>query len=170
MMRPDATEAGHMRLAGPQEVPPHPFYGAQRLEPRNQKKTSHCKDTIMSKRVLIVDDEPNIVISLEFLLKREGYEVNVSRDGQEGLAAIKAKRPDLVVLDVMMPKLDGFAVLEALRADPELAATRVLMLTAKGREAEQKKGLGLGADAYMPKPFSTHELVAKVKELLAAEP
>jgi DNA-binding response OmpR family regulator len=123
----------------------------------------------MSARVLIVDDEPNIVISLEFLLKREGFAVTVARDGEEGLAAVRAERPDLVILDVMMPKLDGFAVLESVRADPDLAPTRVLMLTAKGREAERKKGLGLGADAYMPKPFSTHELVAKAKALLAGE-
>ena len=120
----------------------------------------------MSQRVLIVDDEPNIVISLEFLLKREGFTVSVARDGEEGLAAIRAQRPSLVVLDVMMPKLDGFAVLHAVRSDPDLAATRILMLTAKGRQAEQTKGLTLGADAYMPKPFSTHELIAKTLELL----
>jgi DNA-binding response OmpR family regulator len=121
----------------------------------------------MTTRVLIVDDEPSIVISLEFLLKREGFDVSVARDGQEGLTAIRDQHPDLVVLDVMMPKLDGFAVLEAVRADPDLAATRVLMLTAKGREAEQKKGLALGADAYLSKPFSTHELIAKARTLLA---
>ncbi|MBK1723250.1 response regulator transcription factor [Thiocystis violacea] len=120
----------------------------------------------MRKRILIVDDEPNIVISLEFLMMREGHEVRVARDGEAGLAAVKTHKPDLVVLDVMMPKLDGFAVLEAVRADEALAKTRILMLTAKGREAEQKKGLSLGADAYMPKPFSTRELVDKVKELL----
>jgi DNA-binding response OmpR family regulator len=121
----------------------------------------------MSKRVLIVDDEPSIVISLEFLLKRAGLEVLVARDGEAGLALIREQHPDLVVLDVMMPKLDGFAVLEAVRGDPQTSATPVLMLTAKGREAEQKKGLSLGADAYMAKPFSTHELVAKVEELLS---
>ena len=123
----------------------------------------------MSQCVLIVDDEPNIVISLEFLLKREGFAVSLARDGEEGLAAIRAQRPDLVVLDVMMPKLDGYAVLQAVRADPELAATRILMLTAKGREAEQKKGLTLGADAYMSKPFSTHDLIAKARELLSTD-
>ena len=121
----------------------------------------------MSKRILIVDDEPNIVISLEFLMMREGHEVRVARDGEAGLAAVRTHRPDLVVLDVMMPKLDGFAVLEAVRGDPTLAGTRILMLTAKGREAEENKGLALGADAYMPKPFSTRDLVDKVKELLA---
>lgn len=121
----------------------------------------------MSKRILIIDDEPNIVISLEFLMMREGHEVHVARDGESGLAAVRSQRPDLVVLDVMMPKLDGFAVLEAIRADTALAETRVLMLSAKGREAEQRKGLALGANAYMSKPFSTRDLVEKVKELLA---
>ncbi|MGB7551656.1 MAG: response regulator [Chromatiaceae bacterium] len=121
----------------------------------------------MSKQVLIVDDEPNIVISLEFLMKREGFAVAVARDGEEGLAAIRAGRPDLVVLDVMMPKRNGYEVLEAVRADPSLAGVRILMLTAKGRPAESEKGLELGADAYMPKPFSTRELVDKAKTLLA---
>lgn len=120
----------------------------------------------MRKRILIVDDEPNIVISLEFLMMREGHEVRVARDGEAGLAAVQKHRPDLVVLDVMMPKLDGFAVLQAVRGDPQLTATRILMLTAKGGEAEQARGLALGADAYMPKPFSTRALVDKVKELL----
>jgi two-component system, OmpR family, alkaline phosphatase synthesis response regulator PhoP len=120
----------------------------------------------MTKKVLIVDDEPNITISVEFLMRREGFEVLVARDGEEGLARIRADRPDLVVLDVMMPKLDGFEVCKAVRADPTLAGVRILMLTAKGRAAEISKGLSLGADAYIPKPFSTRELVAKVKELL----
>jgi DNA-binding response OmpR family regulator len=120
----------------------------------------------MNRHVLIVDDEPSILISLEFLFKREGFTVTVARDGAEGLAAIQAQRPDLVVLDVMLPKLDGFAILQAVRADPGLAYTHILMLTAKGREAEQKKGLTLGADAYLPKPFSTHELIDKARELL----
>jgi DNA-binding response OmpR family regulator len=124
----------------------------------------------MSKHILIVDDEPNILISIEFLMKREGYDVAIARDGEEGLAAIRTQRPDLVVLDVMMPKRDGFEVCTEVRADPSLSGVRILMLTAKGREAEIKKGLALGADAYIPKPFSTHELVAKVKALLEARP
>ena len=120
----------------------------------------------MSHRVLIVDDERNILIPLEYLLKREGFTVSVARDGEEGLVAIRTQRPDLVVLDVMMPKLDGFAVLQAVRADPELASTRIMILTAMDREAERNKGLMLGADAYMPKPFSTKELIANVHRLL----
>lgn len=120
----------------------------------------------MSKRVLIVDDEPNIVISLEFLMKREGFAVSVARDGEEALERIRAERPDLVILDVMMPKLNGFEVCETVRTDPQLAAVRILMLTAKEREAEMRKGISLGADAYIAKPFSTRDLVDRVKSLL----
>lgn len=120
----------------------------------------------MTKKVLIADDEQNIVISLEFLLRREGFEVLIAVDGAEALAKVRAEKPDLVLLDVMMPKMNGFDVCQALRADPELAGTRVLMLTAKGRDTEVSKGLGLGADAYMTKPFSTRELVAQVRALL----
>jgi DNA-binding response OmpR family regulator len=120
----------------------------------------------MTKKVLIADDEQNIVISLEFLLRREGFEVFVASDGEEALLRLRAEKPDLVLLDVMMPKMNGFDVCQAIRADPDLADMRVLMLTAKGREAEVSKGLGLGADAYMTKPFSTKELVAQVRALL----
>ena len=120
----------------------------------------------MTKKVLIADDEQNIVISLEFLLRREGFEVLVASDGEEALDKVRAEKPDLVLLDVMMPKMNGFDVCQALRADPDLAGTRILMLTAKGRETEVSKGLGLGADAYMTKPFSTKELVIQVRSLL----
>ncbi len=120
----------------------------------------------MSKRILIADDEQNIVISIEFLLRREGFEVIVAGDGEEALAKVRAERPDLVLLDVMMPKMNGFDVCQALRADPDLGATRILMLTAKGRDTEVSKGLGLGADGYMTKPFSTKELLAEVRKLL----
>lgn len=120
----------------------------------------------MTKKVLIADDEQNIVISLEFLLRREGFEVLIASDGEEALIKLRAEKPDLVLLDVMMPKMNGFDVCQAIRADPELANMRVLMLTAKGREAEVSKGLGLGADAYMTKPFSTKELVVQVRALL----
>ena len=122
----------------------------------------------MSKTVLIADDEPNIVISLEFLLKREGYQVLVARDGEEALQAIRAHRPDLVLLDGMMPRLSGHEVCQAVRADPALAATRILMLTAKGRATDVAKGQALGADAYMTKPFSTRELAEQVAAMLVA--
>lgn len=122
----------------------------------------------MSKKVLIADDELNIVISLEFLLRREGFEVLVAVDGEDALAKARAERPDLMLLDVMMPKMNGFDVCQALRSDPELASMRVLMLTGKGRETDISKGLGLGADGYMTKPFSTKDLVAQVRLLLGA--
>lgn len=120
----------------------------------------------MSHKVLIVDDEPNIVISLEFLMKKEGFEVAVANDGDEALARVASFQPDLILLDVMMPKKSGFEVCETLRADPARSALKIIMLTAKGRETEVAKGLGMGADAYMTKPFSTKELVAQVKTLL----
>ena len=123
----------------------------------------------MSQKILIADDEPNIVISLEYLMKREGYSVTVARDGDEALAAITRERPDLVLLDVMMPKKNGFEVCQAVRANEELRATKILMLTAKGRDTDLAKGLALGADAYMTKPFSTRELALKVAEMLGAQ-
>ena len=120
----------------------------------------------MASRILIIDDEPNIVLSLEFLMKREGFEVAVAGDGEGALRAMAEHRPDLVILDVMMPRLNGFEVCQRIRADPSLRDVRVLMLTAKGRETEMKKGLELGADAYVTKPFSTKELVAEIRRLL----
>jgi DNA-binding response OmpR family regulator len=117
-------------------------------------------------KVLIADDEPNIVISLEYLMKREGHEVVVARDGEQALELIRAERPALVLLDVMMPLKTGHEVCQALRADEATAGIKVLMLTAKGRDTDVAMGLGVGADAYMTKPFSTKELAAKVRELL----
>ena len=122
----------------------------------------------MSFKVLIADDEPNILISLEFLMKREGHVVVVARDGDEALAAIHRERPDLVLLDVMMPGKTGFDVCAAVKGDESLAATKIVLLTAKGRETDVAKGLALGADAYMTKPFSTRELVERVRSLLAS--
>ncbi|WP_426147960.1 response regulator transcription factor [Polaromonas sp. DSR2-3-2] len=124
----------------------------------------------MSQKILVADDEPNIVISIEYLMKREGYTVLVARDGQEALDMIARDRPDLVLLDVMMPKKSGFEVCQAVRASEELQSTKILMLTAKGRDTDLAKGLALGADAYMTKPFSTRELVQKVAEMLGAQP
>jgi DNA-binding response OmpR family regulator len=122
----------------------------------------------MTHRILIADDEPNIVISLEYLMKRAGYQVSIARDGQEALDTIRRERPRLVLLDVMMPKKSGFEVCQELRTDEQIKDTLVLMLTAKGRDTDVDKGLGVGADAYMTKPFSTKELVAKVAEMLGA--
>ena len=120
----------------------------------------------MTHSVLIADDEPNIVISLEFLMRREGYAVRIARDGQEALDQVAQAAPDLILLDVMMPRKTGFEVCEALRANPAHDGIRILMLTAKGRETDIAKGLALGANAYMTKPFSTQELKLKVASLL----
>jgi len=118
------------------------------------------------RRVLIVDDEPNIVLSLEFLLRQQGYEVAIARDGEEALAAAAARPPHLVVLDVMLPGLDGFEVCRRLRERAELAGLKILLLTARGRDVDRVRGLEEGADAYMSKPFSTRELMTAVAELL----
>ncbi|WP_210184673.1 response regulator [Bradyrhizobium sp. LMTR 3] len=112
--------------------------------------------------MLVVDDEANILLSLEFLMKKAGYEVRLARDGEEALAEIGKTRPDLVLLDVMMPKRNGFDVCEAIRANPEWRAVRVILLTAKGRDIEREKGLAVGADDYITKPFSTREVVERV--------
>ena len=122
----------------------------------------------MSHKIVIADDEPNILISLEYLMKREGYAVSVARDGDEALAAIVREQPALVLLDAMMPKKSGFEVCQELRANDAVKDTLVLMLTAKGRDTDVARGLGSGADAYMTKPFSTKELVQKVREMLEA--
>jgi len=122
----------------------------------------------MTHKVLIADDEPNIVVSLEYLMKRAGHEVLIARDGQEAIDTLRRERPRLVLLDVMMPKKSGFEVCQELRADESLKGTLVLMLTAKGRDTDVDKGLGVGADAYMTKPFATKDLVAKVAEMLGA--
>jgi len=119
----------------------------------------------MAVRILIVDDEPNIVVSLEFLMRQKGYETQVARDGEEALAAVESFRPDLVLLDVNMPRRDGFEVCQKLRADG-WTDLKIVMLTAKGRDIEIEKGLALGADAYVTKPFSTRELVARVAAML----
>ena len=123
----------------------------------------------MTKSVLVVDDEPNIMLSLEYLMKRLGYEVYLARDGEEALAIIEQKTPDLVLLDVMIPKRDGYDVCQATRSNPALDKVRIIMVTAKGREVEIEKGLALGADAYLTKPFSTRELADTVQNLLGTE-
>ena len=120
----------------------------------------------MGKRILIADDEPNIVISLEYLMKREGFEVYVANDGEATLAALASLRPDLVLLDIMLPKKSGFEVCQQIRANSKWKDIKVVMLTAKGRETEVSKGLALGADVYVTKPFSTKDLVAQVRALL----
>ncbi len=120
----------------------------------------------MGKSILVVEDEPNIVLSLEFLMKRAGYDVRIARDGEEALAEVARRIPDLVLLDVMIPKRDGYDVCQTIRANPQWSAIRIIMLTAKGRDVEREKGLALGADDYVTKPFSTRDLTDKVRQFL----
>ena len=120
----------------------------------------------MAKKVLIADDEPNIVTSLEFLMKKCGYQVQVARNGEEALALVASFRPDLVLLDVMMPQRSGYDVCQSLRGREDWRHIKIVMLSAKGREAEVSKGLSLGADAYVTKPFSNRDLIRRVGELL----
>ncbi len=120
----------------------------------------------MSKSILIVDDEAYIVTSLEYVMKSAGFEVGVARDGEEALAKVEEMTPDLVILDVMMPKLDGFEVCERIRANPAWNTVRIIMLTAKGRDAEREKGMSLGADDYLTKPFSTRDILKRATEIM----
>ena len=120
----------------------------------------------MSKTVLIVDDEEYIVTSLEYVMKSAGYDVVVAYDGEQAIEKVKEAAPDLLILDVMMPKLDGFEVCEKIRANPLWESIRIIMLTAKGRDSERDKGISMGADAYMTKPFSTRDILKRVTELL----
>ena len=123
----------------------------------------------MTKKVLIADDEPNIVISLEFLMEHCGYAVRVARNGEEALRQVKIFKPDLILLDVMLPLRNGFDVCQKIRENTDFQSIKIIMLTAKGRDIEVTKGLALGADAYITKPFGTKELLAQVRKLLGEE-
>ena len=120
----------------------------------------------MPKEILIVDDEPSIVIPIQFLMEQQGYSVLVAENGEDALDAIYKYKPDLILLDIMLPRIDGYEVCEIVRLNPEYRDIKIIFLTAKGREVEIAQGLALGANAYITKPFSNTELVAKVKELL----
>jgi DNA-binding response OmpR family regulator len=121
---------------------------------------------LMPKEILIVDDEPDVVVPIQFLMEQQGYRVMAAERGEDALDLIYHYKPDLVILDIMLPGIDGYEVCEIIRLDPNYRDVRVMFLTAKGREVDIAKGLALGADAYLTKPFSNDELVAKVKELL----
>jgi two-component system alkaline phosphatase synthesis response regulator PhoP len=120
----------------------------------------------MPKEILIVDDEPSIVVPIQFLMEQQGYSVLIAENGHDALDIIYKYIPDLVLLDIMLPGIDGYEVCEIVRLNPKLRSVKVIFLTAKGREVEIAKGLALGADAYITKPFSNAELVAKVKTVL----
>lgn len=124
----------------------------------------------MTKKILIVDDEPNIVAALEYLLQRSGYEVLLAQDGEAALKQVELHLPDLVLLDVMMPLKSGYEVCQRMRARADWRHIKIIMLSAKGREAEVNKGLSLGANLYVTKPWSNKDLVAKIGELLEAAP
>ena len=121
----------------------------------------------MPKEILIVDDEPSIVVPIQFLMEQQGYTVMVAENGEGALDIIYKYKPDLILLDIMLPRIDGYEVCEIVRLDPRYRDIKIIFITAKGREVEIAKGLALGADAYITKPFSNTELVSKVKELLA---
>jgi DNA-binding response OmpR family regulator len=120
----------------------------------------------MPKEILIVDDEPSIVVPIQFLMEQQGYNVVIAENGHDALDMIYKYTPDLVLLDIMLPGIDGYEVCEIVRLNPKLRGIKIIFLTAKGREVEIAKGLALGADAYITKPFSNAELVAKVKMVL----
>lgn len=117
------------------------------------------------KKILIVDDEPNIVMSLEYTFKKNNFEVFIARDGQEALNILKTALPDIIILDVMMPNVDGYDTLEQIKEDIRLKNTKVIFLSAKNKEKDIEKGLALGADLYMTKPFSVKKLLEQVSEL-----
>ena len=123
----------------------------------------------MPHRVLVVEDEPNIVDSLTFLMRKAGYDVAVARDGDTAMRSIEDHAPDLVLLDIMLPRRDGYEVCREIRANPDWRSVRIIMLTARGRDLDRRKGLRLGADDYVVKPFSTREIVERVQELLGPE-
>ena len=123
----------------------------------------------MAKRILIADDEANIVIALEFLLQKSGYEVKVVANGEEALGQLESFGPDLVLLDVMMPQVSGYEVCQRMRSRPEWRRIKIVVLSAKGREVEVSKGISLGADLYVTKPFSNTELVGTINDLLSRD-
>lgn len=123
----------------------------------------------MKPTILVADDEPSIVLSLQVLLQKAGYEVRIARNGEEAIQSVADSRPDLILLDAMMPKRDGFDVCQSLRADPALKDLPILMLTARSRDVERQKGMALGATDYITKPFSTRDLVATVRRYLDAK-
>lgn len=123
----------------------------------------------MAYSVLVVEDEPNIVDSLSFLMKQAGFQVQIARDGDAAIRVMESRVPDLVLLDVMLPRRDGYDVCREIRDNPAWGDVKIMMLTAKGRALDRRKGMELGADDYVTKPFSTREIVARVQRLLGTE-
>ena len=120
------------------------------------------------KRVLVVDDEPNILRTLTFVLKKEGYDVSSATNGEEAMAEVRSSKPDLIFLDIMMPKKNGYEVCQEIKDDPNLSDIHIIMLTAKGQDADREKGLSVGAEEFMTKPFSPIQVIGRVRELLGS--
>lgn len=120
------------------------------------------------KKILLVDDEPNIIMSLEYTFKKQNFEVFIARDGQEALDILKTEQPDVIILDIMMPNVDGYATIESIKKNEKLTHCKVIFLSAKNKESDIEKGMQLGANAYMTKPFSIKKLVDQVNELLVS--
>ncbi len=118
------------------------------------------------KKIVIIEDEPDILEVLSYNLKREGYEIHTAADGIRGLALVRQQVPDLVLLDLMLPGMDGVEICSSIKKDPQTQSTLIVMVTAKGEESDIVLGLGVGADDYISKPFSPRELVARVKAVL----
>lgn len=119
------------------------------------------------KKIVIVDDEPNIVMTLEYTFKKQNYEVFIARDGSEALDILKTVTPDVILLDIMMPKVDGYQTLKLVKENNRLKNTKVVFLTAKNKASDIEKGLKLGADKYLTKPFSIKKIVSEINELIA---
>lgn len=120
----------------------------------------------MQKKILIVDDEPNIVVPLEFLMEQNNFEVKVAESGEQALEAIEDFKPDLILLDIMLPGMDGYEVCQKVRQNPQLQQTKIIFLSAMARTIDIAKGMGLSADSYITKPFSISDVVDNVKKLL----
>ena len=120
------------------------------------------------KRVLVVDDEPNILRTLTFVLKKEGYDVSSATNGEEAMAEVRSSKPDLIFLDIMMPKKNGYEVCQEIKGDSDLSDIHIIMLTAKGQDADREKGLSVGAEEFMTKPFSPIQVIGRVRELLGS--
>ncbi|MCD4678035.1 MAG: response regulator [Desulfobacula sp.] len=121
----------------------------------------------MKKKILIVDDEPNIIVPLEFLMKQNNYDVRTAQTGEKAMDLISSWKPDLILLDIMLPGMDGYEVCQKIRQEKEFNQTRIVFLSAMARSIDIAKGMGLAADDYITKPFATDYVVSKIKELLA---
>lgn len=139
------------------------------FDSRKSAAEKKSRGVIFIARILIIEDNPSVLRATSFILEKEGYEVLTAVDGLEGLRKAKEDNPDLLILDVMLPGIDGFEICHSLRAEPQTAQLPILMFSAKGQEADKATGLKVGADEYLIKPVERSVLISKVKALLAAK-